>query len=715
VFTDDAGTDWVLNGGAFSLAATLAIGNTTGGTDIEITALDSIIGEDASSGGGIPITAGSATVDGNPGGDVTIMGGTTTAASTGDGGAVLIQGRTPASNSGTGGAVTIAAGDGGTGGGNSNGGAVTITGGDAQLSGQGGPVAITAGLALGTELTGATIDITGGENQTSSGTGGFVTALGGTGERAGGDVILKGGTKNTSGVGFTSGNILIEAGNINGTSGFDFGSITIQVPDPATPSTDNILGGSITIKAGATGIRNADGGDVSITAGDTYGFNTRVGGSILLTAGDDNNGNASSDGGLIVMTPGTSVTGEDGRVQILGTGTLEILERGAVTATPAAGRGYVWLRSDTPNSLMFTDDGGTDYVIGGSAVPSDTLQLAYEAGNTIVMDATNGDFDVSGTEAISLDAAAASNFTVAAANLTLSTTTSGTIALTSAGILDLDSGTASALTVNSGAGSGSAGGAISLTSGAGDGANDGGTINVTSGDSGAGATGNGGTVTITAGDALSTNGDGGDIILNPGALSGGGSDGEVTINGKLNVTGGIDPTYLGLNEQASFPTSAVAGIGYLWVRNDAPTTLVYTDDTGSDFPLAGASFSRRGGTALVAGDFALSAGWGSTASVSAITGTDSRFLIEVTSAGTGQAVNPTITLTYADGAWPSAPFPQITDNGSVDIVGAYIAPVFELTTRTTTQAVWTLRSSGAGALYTPVAGDIFKMVVVVVA
>lgn len=66
---------------------------------------------------------------------------------------------------------------------------------------------------------------------------------------------------------------------------------------------------------------------------------------------------------------------------------------------------------------------------------------------------------------------------------------------------------------------------------------------------------------------------------------------------------------------------------------------------------------------LVAGDIVLSAGWGSTATVSAINGTDQRFRFTVTSAGTGQGVNPTATLTFKDGTWTTAPFAVCSRNG----------------------------------------------------
>jgi hypothetical protein len=69
--------------------------------------------------------------------------------------------------------------------------------------------------------------------------------------------------------------------------------------------------------------------------------------------------------------------------------------------------------------------GAVDITIPGGGGGVTNLQTAYEGGNTIVTSTTFGDLDVSGTEAISLDAGAASNFTVDSASLTLSTTTSG--------------------------------------------------------------------------------------------------------------------------------------------------------------------------------------------------------------------------------------------------------------------------------------------------
>lgn len=80
------------------------------------------------------------------------------------------------------------------------------------------------------------------------------------------------------------------------------------------------------------------------------------------------------------------------------------------------------------------------------------------------------------------------------------------------------------------------------------------------------------------------------IEMNPGAT------GSVVVNGKLTVTGLIDPTGLVLSEQGSDPASTGAGEGTFWVRNDTPNTPMFTDDAGTDWELARTSGS---GTSLV--------------------------------------------------------------------------------------------------------------------
>jgi len=88
------------------------------------------------------------------------------------------------------------------------------------------------------------------------------------------------------------------------------------------------------------------------------------------------------------------------------------------------------------------------------------------------------------------------------------------------------------------------------------------------------------------------------------------------------------------------------------------------------------------GTALVAGDFALSAGFGTTATVTSVTGTDQRFGFTVNSSGTGQGADPTIILTFTDGAWTAAPFVVTGRTG-----GDQLAVALTVTTSTTTATI----------------------------
>lgn len=103
------------------------------------------------------------------------------------------------------------------------------------------------------------------------------------------------------------------------------------------------------------------------------------------------------------------------------------------------------------------------------------------------------------------------------------------------------------------------------------------------------------------------------------------------------------------------------------------------------------------GQRLVAGDFALSAGFGSTASIAVASGsTVARGEATITSAGTGQAANPTCTLTFPDGAFDAAPFAVASRAG-----GSQRSVPMEVTTR----AVGSLAFSLVG---TPVAAETYK-------
>lgn len=74
------------------------------------------------------------------------------------------------------------------------------------------------------------------------------------------------------------------------------------------------------------------------------------------------------------------------------------------------------------------------------------------------------------------------------------------------------------------------------------------------------------------------------------------------------------------------------------------------------------------GSALVAGDFSISAAWGSTASIASVSGTDAAGSITILTGGTGIAANPSVTLTFHDGTWTNAPICMAT-RGDVQTAG----------------------------------------------
>lgn len=99
-------------------------------------------------------------------------------------------------------------------------------------------------------------------------------------------------------------------------------------------------------------------------------------GPYINAAGSDVNVNLvlEAKGAGVIDTNGTSIT--LGAAEISEINELAFGERADHVSTPAAGGGYLWVRSDTPSSLVFTDDAGTDYdltsygtgTVGGTGV-----------------------------------------------------------------------------------------------------------------------------------------------------------------------------------------------------------------------------------------------------------------------------------------------------------------------------------------------------------
>lgn len=122
------------------------------------------------------------------------------------------------------------------------------------------------------------------------------------------------------------------------------------------------------------------------------------------------------------------------------------------------------------------------------------------------------------------------------------------------------------------AGPNAKGGNIAISGG--NGTIQGGFITLTAGDS---STLDGASVVLTAGDQLG-GGQGGNIVLTPGT---GGVDGAVIVNGKLTVTGLIDPTGLVLTGVPAVPYSPPVGEGVLWIDDTDSDKLKYTNSGGT--------------------------------------------------------------------------------------------------------------------------------------
>lgn len=118
---------------------------------------------------------------------------------------------------------------------------------------------------------------------------------------------------------------------------------------------------------------------------------------------------------------------------------------------------------------------------------------------------------------------------------------------------------------------------------------------------------------------------------------------------------------------AVLPTSS-----YLQTSIGMNATGVATNIANKTMQIGRLTFSSNYSLALVSGDFALGAGWGSTASVTNSGGADNNFTVEVTTGGAGIAANPTTTFTYKGGDFDTGstatPIFLCSQTGGDDIV-----------------------------------------------
>ena len=379
---------------------------------------------------------------------------------------------------------------------------------------------------------------------------------------------------------------------------------------------------------------------------------------------DLNSGSAifSSDG-YVLINDNLDVTGDgsfSGDVSVAGkltvTGIIDptglvLVEQATVPGgTPITGSSTLWIRS-TDGYFILTDDLGVDNIIGSQgSIGSQSLASALGFGNT------TGGTDIVLTENLDFTLGYLTNTTLGGGNLTIISESSnnfggGDLYLRAGvgggdlgGNAVLEGGAASGgdaggVAVNGGnaTGGGFNGGTASLSGGAGNLGGDGGNVSITSGNGGAtGDSGNvsiqssgsvnAGTIGITAGNSTGAAGAPLDLVAGDSdTLQGGdatlGSGDGYTTGGVINFIPGTGATdadagyvliqepgaALAFEEIADHPTGPViAGQGTVWVRDDAPNVLVFTDDTGADSVISGrnlantlAAGNTTGGTNIV--------------------------------------------------------------------------------------------------------------------
>jgi len=101
--------------------------------------------------------------------------------------------------------------------------------------------------------------------------------------------------------------------------------------------------------------------------------------------------------------------------------------------------------------------------------------------------------------------------------------------------------------------------------------------------------------------------------------------------------------------------------------------------------------AAHAGTALIAGDFAASSGWGTSPVISVIQGTDQAGSVTIQAKATTGA-NPTLTLTFHDGTWTQVPVVVCSRTDTVAATGSPSTTVtnqWHVTSVTATTAVFT--------------------------
>jgi hypothetical protein len=320
-------------------------------------------------------------------------------------------------------------------------------------------------------------------------------------------------------------------------------------------------GASFGIFGGATTLAGNDTGSVTVGSGNAVAGGAQNAGastgSLVLSTGFQTNATSLGNTGLVTLLSG-SHAGTDGNTGdiVIATG---LFSNGAV-GTRTQGDILIAPGTFTPNPSTVTGEiilkGGSSNVVGvtGGDVTIFSGENSSATGNTGGITLQTFDANLTGNSGL----------------LELHTGAAGTV-----------SGTSGNISVQTGQSvAGSTGNLTVSTGAAGNGVA--GSVFVSIGST---TVGNGQDINLTAGLTVAGGSVGGNVVLTPG--TGPGGDGVVLVNGKLTVTGLIDPTGLLLDGQVAIPTLVPAGNGLLWIDSTgAPSKLIYTDDGGTNHDIS---------------------------------------------------------------------------------------------------------------------------------
>jgi hypothetical protein len=341
--------------------------------------------------------------------------------------------------------------------------------------------------------------------------------------------------------------------------------------------------------AGVTDDNVGNGADLTLISGATTLVGNNTGSVILASAGNAVVASTGDTGDILITSGFLTDVGATGDTGALTLGTGAHAGSGGATGNVIIASGI--------------HSGGVGGTVGDIQIAPGTFTsnssnpgtVEIRGGSTSLVGVTSGAVTIrSGAQTAASGATGALTLNTFGANLVGN---SGPVSITS-GSAGTGSGTSGAILIQTGASPAGATGSITLaTSNASLGA--GGAIQIFGGNS---TVGNGSNITVSAGDTVAGGSFGGRIILNPG--TGPAGNGVVEVNGKLNVTGLIDPTGLVLDGQASSPATLVAGQGLLWVDNTAvPSRLFFEDDAGNSFDIS----NGGGGSLATLSDVTLTA------------------------------------------------------------------------------------------------------------